>query len=836
VDWGDLPDPAYPTLSANNGAAHALSGVAYLGKCVDAEANGQPDANATLDDTNATTPRLGACATGNDDEDGVTFGTLTVGQPATASVDMTAFQNGSNVCFLNAWIDFNGNGLLTDAGEQIASNVQMVGGAVRTVNFNIPVAVTEASTGARFRCSTQSGLTPTGQAPNGEVEDYMVTITGQNRDFGDAPDAGLGTGVGNYNTTVADGGPNHLITAGLNLGNTAPDKDNGTLQNVNADADDTTGTPDDEDGVTLPTITTTTTSLQMTVRATNTTGTAAKLACWIDFNRDGSFLGAGEKSAIVDIPASSGSANYTVNFSGFGAPVAGDSYIRCRIAYDVAEVANPTGPASSGEIEDFKVTITQLLDFGDLPDTTSQVGPADYQTVLANNGPRHAIVTGAQLGAAVDSEANGQPNTAATGDDNAGAPDDEDGVVFQTPLVPTFQGRIQVTASVAGCLNAWVDWNGNGQLGDVAGEQIATNLAVVSGANNITINPVPNTTGIVYSRFRFTQACGQGADTPLGAASSGEVEDYALASIGDYVWNDANQNGQQDGGEAPVSGVTVKLLDGSGNPVLDANNTPITDVTGGDGKYEFPGLPPGTYIVEFVPPAGNSFTQPDQGADATDSDASVTTGRTPTVTVTPGESNNTIDAGLVPIPDVAIGNLIWCDLNNNAIRDSGEPGQAGVTVRLYGLGGDNTPYTGDDVLLRELVTVSGGFYLFAGVPSGQYYVAVVSSTVPPSCGTASSTGATTDPDFGDHALPNGDDGGTGQKPNETVSGVITVALNGQTTDDTDDPLGYTDASSYMTVDFGFTTSPTSVDLRGLQAAPQTFGERLLDLLRSWLQR
>ncbi len=90
----------------------------------------------------------------------------------------------------------------------------MIGGGPNAVNFNVPNVVTAAATGARFRCSTQRGLGPTGQASDGEVEDYMVTIAQQSRDFGDAPDASPGIGVGNYSTTVADNGPSHLIVAG----------------------------------------------------------------------------------------------------------------------------------------------------------------------------------------------------------------------------------------------------------------------------------------------------------------------------------------------------------------------------------------------------------------------------------------------------------------------------------------------------------------------------------------------------------------------------------------------------------------------------------------------
>ena len=112
---------------------------------------------------------------------------------------------------------------------------------------------------------------------------------------------------------------------------------------------------DDEDSIaTLPTITTGSTTVAMQVAATNSTATAAALVCYIDFNRDGDFGDVGEQSGTVAAPANSGTANYAVSFSGFGAPVAGDSYIRCRIAFAAADVSAPVGPAQSGEVEDFR--------------------------------------------------------------------------------------------------------------------------------------------------------------------------------------------------------------------------------------------------------------------------------------------------------------------------------------------------------------------------------------------------------------------------------------------------------------------------------------------------
>jgi hypothetical protein len=475
VDWGDLPDGPYATLSANNGPSHVLSGVAFMGKCVDAEANGLPNSGATGDDASQTTPRLGACAANNDDEDGVTFGTLTAGATGTANVDMSAFNNGAQVCFLNAWIDFNGNGSFADAGDQIASNVQMIGGAApNAVTFAIPSVVTSSSTGARFRCSTQSNLPPTGSAPNGEVEDYMVTLVPQSRDFGDAPDTALGTGVGNYNTTAADNGPSHQLGAALRLGAVTPDADNGALQNASADADDTTGT-DDEDGVAaIPAVNSATTAVALQVTVFNNTASQATVACWIDFNRDGVFGTAERASATV--AASSGTTTPTLTFSGFSAPVPGQSYLRCRIANAAGEVVDPTGPAATGEVEDYPLNISGV-DYGDAPDTAAGTATGDYNTRGTDNGPYHVLSPGLHLGnVAPDADPATLQDLAAAAD-NATNVNDEDGIsvlpqIWHNTTTVNMTVRATNTTASAAVMACWIDFNRDGDFLD-AGERSA---------------------------------------------------------------------------------------------------------------------------------------------------------------------------------------------------------------------------------------------------------------------------------------------------------------------------------------------------------------------------
>ncbi len=125
-----------------------------------------------------------------DDEDGVVFtsstnpfGILNPGVP----LDITVTVTGSGV--LEGWIDFNFDGDWDDPNEQIISaatpGAVFVGdpnGApvTRTITIMVPATAPRpnvaTTTYARFRVSTEGGLSPRGLALSGEVEDYALTI------------------------------------------------------------------------------------------------------------------------------------------------------------------------------------------------------------------------------------------------------------------------------------------------------------------------------------------------------------------------------------------------------------------------------------------------------------------------------------------------------------------------------------------------------------------------------------------------------------------------------------------------------------------------------------
>ncbi len=160
IDFGDAPSP-YSTWLSDDGARHEILGPT-LGASVDSETDGQPTDQANGDDLN-----------GADDEDGVTFGTIQVGQlDAIAIVNV---QNASSGARLDAWIDFDGDGCWGGPSERIADSVAVVEGD-NTITFDVPSWALSGETYARFRLSTAGNLAPAGAAADGEVEDYQVMI------------------------------------------------------------------------------------------------------------------------------------------------------------------------------------------------------------------------------------------------------------------------------------------------------------------------------------------------------------------------------------------------------------------------------------------------------------------------------------------------------------------------------------------------------------------------------------------------------------------------------------------------------------------------------------
>ena len=142
---------------------------------------------------------------------------------------------------------------------------------------------------------------------------------------------------------------------------------------------------------------------------------------------------------------------------------------------------------------------------------------------------------------------------------------------------------------------------------------------------------------------------GQGAQPDDHANMTLDFGFFQPATLGDFVWNDTNYNGIQDAGETGVNAVQVDLYTG-------ADQFVETATTNASGIYKFTSLLAGDYYVIFTLPNGYVFSPKNTGADvAKDSNADIVTGQTAAVTLTGGETNNTIDAAMyVAAPALSI--------------------------------------------------------------------------------------------------------------------------------------------------------------------------------------
>lgn len=165
-------------------------------------------------------------------------------------------------------------------------------------------------------------------------------------------------------------------------------------------------------------------------------------------------------------------------------------------------------------------------DFGDLG-TVAGIATA-YPTTLAQNGAWHTLVPGIYLGNTVDGEVDGQPSADATGDNVVGA--DEDGVTLLGDgiILPNETQLVRVTvAGVGGKLNAWIDYNRDGDWDDT-NEQIFDDLDLNPGTHNLsfTVPSTSSTAGPLAARFRW----GSAGISYNGGAIAGEVEDYLFST------------------------------------------------------------------------------------------------------------------------------------------------------------------------------------------------------------------------------------------------------------------------------------------------------------------
>ena len=109
--------------------------------------------------------------------------------------------------------------------------------------------------------------------------------------------------------------------------------------------------------------------------------------------------------------------------------------------------------------------------------------------------------------------------------------------------------------------------------------------------------------------------------------------------LGNQIWHDENQNGVQEAWENGIGGVCVNLYDANGTLLQQTSSD-------SNGYYGF-NVEAGSYIIEFLKPAGLEFAQKDAGDEEIDNEADQATGRTEAFEL--ASSLLHVDAGLIPV-------------------------------------------------------------------------------------------------------------------------------------------------------------------------------------------
>ncbi|MFD2034650.1 GEVED domain-containing protein [Belliella marina] len=533
-----------------------------------------------------------------EDEDGISVPqTITSGAPFSIVVPINTTVTGTKQLY--GWIDFNGDGFFNGNEAALASGSVTAGTTgYFTLTWNntevSPAVLAEGKTYVRLRLSgaaltnTNSGNTTLidtrsygGSNAVGEIEDYQFLVSDL-YDYGDAPIT--------YDMNKFGTDPEHYLPARqapsplLRLGELVEAE---SAPNSVADGADNNGTNGDgaeEDAIALMPVHRGTIYYSR-VSVMNNTGSNKTLYGWIDFNNDGRFQAS--EVATVTVPSNAEQQTVTLSWTAVNTntiPVGVENvYMRLRISAGTLSdwttaasfgavvderaigdglagtaAATPYGVAQIGEIEDYRLPVVTIYDYGDLPDSYD----TNRNDIVAP--ARQAISSGLYIGDnPADAEAAKLTSADALGDDQDGI-DDEDGLDLD--ISPIYAGggagytaRVKVTnfTGAARTLYGWIDFNNDGRFQ-------ATEVATVSVPNNtdgglvtLTWSNPQSVFDSALTELNIRLRISQGTLTDFITGAPGAlVDERALAdglNTGEYAASPVIFNGEVEDHKIPVS-------------------------------------------------------------------------------------------------------------------------------------------------------------------------------------------------------------------------------------------------------------------------------------------
>ncbi len=284
------------------------------------------------------------------------------------------------------------------------------------------------------------------------------------------------------------------------------------------------------------------------------------------------------------------------------------------------------------------------------------------------------------------------------------------------------------------------DFTGSGPLAPyvltkTAATDSATDLDTSVDNNAALVNAYPELTTEILQAGVNDHTYDIGFYNPLVASGPTPV------GMGNYTWIDTNKNGIQDQGEPPLRGVGVTLYNPDGSVAKNLDGGAATAITDANGYYFIDNLAAGSYYAVFTLPSGYRFTTRSSSGStsANDSNPDSTTGRTPVFTIgtsVTGDTvadtdaktkavwvNPTIDAGVIPIGSVSVGNFVWRDVNGDGLQGPIDRGVRGAKLSIRTINGLPV-YNVQGKLVRPQTTKKDGKFLFTNLPPGRYVVSI----------------------------------------------------------------------------------------------------------------
>ncbi len=190
------------------------------------------------------------------------------------------------------------------------------------------------------------------------------------------------------------------------------------------------------------------------------------------------------------------------------------------------------------------------------------------------------------------------------------------------------------------------------------------------------------------------------------------------AAIRGTVFLDFNRNGIQEPEERGIGGASIRITGAGPDGILGTADDEVKiRVVSADGKYEVTQLFPGDYRVDVL-----LDTVPEDfivGVCPTEEQVSLAAGETAIV-----------DFCFVDKPQPGIvRSLVFCDTNQNGVREENEPGIEGIRILLI-CGGDDGAFDTEDDVFGEAFSGPDGTLMFPETPAGPCRLVLDPLTIP----------------------------------------------------------------------------------------------------------